>query len=53
MPKTKELILEEEEKILDPELVPGEVVEDEEVEDDDAIGLDDEEVDPFKDKWEE
>jgi len=53
MPKTKEIILEEEEKILDPELVQGEVVDDESEEDDEAIGLDDDEVDPFKDKWEE
>lgn len=52
MPKTKELVLEEEEKVLDPELVVGDVVDDEESEET-TEGMDDEEVDPFKDKWEE
>ncbi len=50
--------VEEEEKTLEPdlvlgdELVPGEVASEEE-EDEDGTVLDDEEVDPFKDKWEE
>lgn len=39
-----------EEKIIDPEIIIGE--ETSEDEDDDA-GLDEEEIDPFKDKWEE
>ena len=39
-----------EDKIVDPELIPGEEIEAEE--DEEAV-LDDEEVDPFKDKWEE
>ncbi len=51
-PKEEEKIIEidTEEKEVDPELIPGEET-DEELEDD-AI-LDDDEVDPFKDKWEE
>ncbi len=39
-----------EDKVVDPELIPGEEIEAEE--EDEAV-LDDEEVDPFKDKWEE
>lgn len=39
-----------EDKVVDPELIPGEEVE---VEEEDEAVLDDEEVDPFKDKWEE
>ncbi|MDQ5893339.1 MAG: hypothetical protein QG640_351, partial [Patescibacteria group bacterium] len=35
------------------ELIPGDVVVDEDAEEEDASGLDDDEVDPFKDKWEE
>lgn len=65
MPKTKELDkktispaddlekiieIDAEEKIMDTELIPGEEI-DEEL--DDEATLDDEEVDPFKDKWEE
>ncbi|MDP3962811.1 MAG: hypothetical protein Q8Q03_03025 [bacterium] len=65
MPKTKELEkkisspgddlekiieIDTEDKVVDPELIPGEEAEDEL--DEDAV-LDDEEVDPFKDKWEE
>ena len=51
-PLEKENILEieSEEKNTDVELVPGEEEEDDP--EDDAI-LDDDEVDPFKDKWEE
>jgi hypothetical protein len=51
-PKEEEKIIEidTEEKELDAEIMPGEETE-EELEDD-AI-LDDDEVDPFKDKWEE
>jgi len=47
----KEIILDDEEKVLDPELVAGDIITDE---DDDGDGIpDDEEVDPFKDRWEE
>ncbi len=58
MPKTKVVEPKEEEKIIDPdlilgdEIIPGEVV-DPEDEDEEGVVLDDEEVDPFKDKWEE
>ncbi len=41
----------ETEEVLDEELIPGEISEDDPEEDD--AGLDEEEVDPFKDKWEE
>lgn len=41
-----------EEKEADIELVPGEIA-DEDLEDDEEGGLDEEEIDPFKDKWEE
>jgi hypothetical protein len=52
------VIKKEEEKELDPELLLGDEVvitevEETDVEDDDGILLDDDEVDPFKDKWEE
>lgn len=40
-----------EDKLVDPELIPGEDSLDD-PEDEEAL-LDDEEVDPFKDKWEE
>ncbi len=40
----------EEDAVLDDELIPGAL---EEEESEDEVGLDDEEVDPFKDKWEE
>lgn len=39
-------------KDLDDELIPGEIEDTEAEEEDDAV-LDEEEVDPFKDKWEE
>ena len=58
MPKAKAVEPKEEEKIIDPdlmlgdEIIPGDVI-DPEDEDEDASLLDDEEVDPFKDKWEE
>lgn len=67
MPKTKveEIksrimpnIVEEEEKAVDPdlilgdELIPGEAVTEEEDDEEGAV-LDQDEVDPFKDKWEE
>lgn len=53
----KPVALDDEEKVIDPEgilgdeLIPGEVITDDE--DEDGVALDDEEVDPFKDKWEE
>jgi hypothetical protein len=43
--------IDEETKVDDIDLVPG-VVEEEDTEEEDAV-LDDEEIDPFKDKWEE
>ncbi len=46
--KIREIDLEK--KIVDPELAPGEEAEEED--EDDAL-LDDEEIDPFKDRWEE
>lgn len=49
----KDILLDDEEKILDVDLVPGDVVVDEESDEDDVSGMDDDEVDPFKDKWEE
>lgn len=58
MPKTKETEVQkiipvpllDDDKEADPELIPG-TLEDEEI-DEDGV-LDDEEIDPFKDKWEE
>ncbi len=47
----KEVILDDEEKVLDPDLIVGEPLEEED--EDEISALDDEEVDPFKDKWEE
>ena len=51
----KDVLIDDEEKILvdGDELIPGNVVADEDAEEEDASGLDDDEVDPFKDKWEE
>jgi hypothetical protein len=50
--ETKEIILDDEEKVLDPELIAGDLLpEDEDEESEDATL--DEEVDPFKDRWEE
>ena len=51
----KDVLIDDEEKILidGDELIPGSVVADEDAEEEDASGLDDDEVDPFKDKWEE
>lgn len=51
----KDVLVDDEEKILvgGDELIPGDVVTDEDAEEEDASGLDDDEVDPFKDKWEE
>jgi hypothetical protein len=43
--------IDEETKVDDLELIPGEASEDDPEEDE--VGLDEEEVDPFKDKWEE
>ncbi|MES3031465.1 MAG: hypothetical protein V4697_03575 [Patescibacteria group bacterium] len=58
MPKVKEAEIKkvtpapllDDEKETDPELIPG-TLEEEELDEDGA--LDDEELDPFKDKWEE
>ena len=51
-PAEEEKIIEidTEEKVVDPELIPGEETEEEA--EDDAV-LDDEEINPFGDKWEE
>lgn len=49
--ETKEIILDDEEKVLDPELVVGDILPEDE-EDEEGI-TDDEELDPFKDRWEE
>ncbi len=46
---TKEIILDDEEKVIDPELIQGEVADGD---DEDGASLDDE-LDPFKDKWDE
>lgn len=61
MPKTKDLELKKSKKIvpreIDEEEVDGESVTNEsvieEIDEDDEIGILDDEVDPFKDKWEE
>jgi hypothetical protein len=50
--ETKEIILDDEEKVLDPDLVPGDILADDEEMDDDGIP-DDDEVNPFGDRWEE
>jgi len=50
--ETKEIILDDEEKVLDPELIAGDVLLDDEDEESEDAVLDDE-VDPFKDRWEE
>lgn len=50
--ETEKIIeIDEETKDDDLELIPGDISEDDP--EDDELGLDDEEVDPFKDKWEE
>lgn len=49
---TKEVLLDDEEKALDPELMAGDIISEDEGEDDETIA-DDDEVDPFKDRWEE
>ncbi len=48
--ETKEILLDDEEKTVDPELMSGDALSDE---DEDAGVAEDEEVDPFKDRWEE
>jgi hypothetical protein len=48
----KDILIDDEEKVLDADLIPGDVIHDDEDEDE-VSGLDDDEVDPFKDKWEE
>ncbi|NDB59412.1 hypothetical protein EB001_13320 [bacterium] len=50
--ETKEIIVDDEEKVLDPELVPGDILTDDEDMDDEGIP-DDDEVNPFGDRWEE
>lgn len=49
--ETKEILLDDEDKVSDPELIVGDVMTDDE--DEEVILDDDEEVDPFKDRWEE
>ena len=49
--ETKEILLDDEEKVLDPEIIVGDIMTDD-TEDEDGIA-DDDEVDPFKDRWEE
>lgn len=50
--ETKEIILDDEEKVLDPDVAVPEIIE-EDLEDDEMSEMDDDELDPFKDKWEE
>lgn len=50
--ETKEIIVDDEEKVLDPELVPGDILTDDEDLEDEGIP-DDDEVNPFGDRWEE
>ncbi|MEK7184571.1 MAG: hypothetical protein AAB683_00340 [Patescibacteria group bacterium] len=50
---TKEIILDDEEKVIDPDIVSADALAEEEEKDEDELGLDDDELDPFKDKWEE
>ena len=50
--ETKEIIVDDEEKVLDPDLAPGDILADDEDMDDDGIP-DDDEVNPFGDRWEE
>ena len=50
--ETKEIIVDDEEKVLDPDLAPGDIISDDEDMDDDGIP-DDDEVNPFGDRWEE
>ncbi len=49
--KEAPIMIDDEEKVIDPDLIAGEIEDDEDTDDIDA--LDDDEVDPFKDKWEE
>lgn len=49
--ETKEILLDDEEKVVDPELVAGDPLLEEEEENDEVLALD--EVDPFQDKYEE
>ncbi len=48
--ETKEILLDDEEKTIDPELAVADLIPEE---DENEESLDDEEADPFKDRWEE
>lgn len=50
--ETKEILLDDEEKTVDPDVLSDDMMSDDEDEDGVIPGLDDE-VDPFKDRWEE
>lgn len=50
--ETKEILLDDEEKVVDPEVLSVDALADEEEEDEEGA-TDDDEVDPFKDRWEE
>jgi hypothetical protein len=49
--ETKEILLDDEDKVIDPEIIIGDSISDDEDGDDDMP--DDEEVDPFGDRFEE
>lgn len=52
--ETKEILLDDEDKVvIDPELIVGDAISDDEDGDDDVATVDDEEVNPFGDRWEE
>ena len=48
--ETRGMPSDDEEKVLDPDIVSADTLADEE---EDELGLDDDELDPFKDRWEE
>lgn len=49
--EAKEILLDDEDKVIDPEIIVGDAISDDEDGDDEIP--DDEEVDPFKDRFEE
>ncbi len=52
--ETKEILLDDEDKVtIDPELIAGDAISDDEDGDDDIATVDDDEVNPFGDRWEE
>jgi hypothetical protein len=52
--ETKEILLDDEDKVnIDPELIVGDAISDDEDGDDDVATVDDDEVNPFGDRWEE